>query len=438
MQDITLNLTQRLTLTPQLKQSIEILALSHDDLQALVQEQTEANPFLELTKPNFSDKLVAGYHDDNKEDIFNLTSAKESYKQDLHKQLHIKKIDTRILAIIQYLIENLDDNGYLEEDLSELLEGLPSSANISLKEMQQALEILQTLDPIGIGARNTKECLILQIKYKMSANKLKKDLYLLAIEICAKFLDLVAKSQFNKLSKLLNKNIDEITQAIKFINTLNIYPVKEDVSQDSDYHITPDFFVKNNNHEWIIELNQDIMPKLSINNVYASSLNSLTADSIDYIKQKMQEANWLIKSLQQRFDTLLKVATLIIREQQSFFEHGSITMRPLVMQELADNLGIHVSTVSRALKSKYLQCPSGIYPLNYFLSSKLKTQVGGYISSKTIISCIEHIIKEESKPLSDEQIADYLKRQGIQVARRTIAKYRSQLGLPCAHIRKQK
>jgi RNA polymerase sigma-54 factor len=449
MQEQTLNLTlsHRLTLTPQLKQSIEMLALGHEDLNNLIQSQTESNPFLELSKPsvftsNYGNNSVnTKYVDEEQEDIFNLTAAQVNYRDDLHEQLYIKKLDNRTLALIQYLIENLDDNGYLAESLDELITALPQQAKITLNEFEQALFILQDLEPIGIGSRDTKEYLCIQLKHLAlkTTNKNTKNNYLLAYHICNEYFNLFSKNQIQKIAQSLNIDIQEINQAIGLIKKLKVYPIQESGEGDSIYHITPDFFVfQNELEEWNIQLNQDLMPKLSINNIYAQSINSLTTDNANYVKQKLQEASWLIKSIQQRFDTLFKVASMIIQEQQAFFSHGNMAMRPLIMQSIADDLHMHVSTISRAIKNKYLQCPAGIYPLNYFFNSCVSTDVGGYVSSKTITECIRNMVEEENKllPLSDDEMCKQLQQQGMIIARRTIAKYRQELGILSSTKRK--
>ncbi|MFM2344132.1 MAG: hypothetical protein RLZZ210_742 [Pseudomonadota bacterium] len=449
MQEQTLNLTlsHRLTLTPQLKQSIEMLALGHEDLNNLIQSQTESNPFLELSKPsvftsNYGNNSVnTKYVDEEQEDIFNLTAAQVNYRDDLHEQLYIKKLDNRTLALIQYLIENLDDNGYLAESLDELITVLPQQAKITSNEFEQALFILQDLEPIGIGSRDTKEYLCIQLKHLAlkTTNKNTKNNYLLAYHICNEYFNLFSKNQIQKIAQSLNIDIQEINQAIGLIKKLKVYPIQESGEGDSIYHITPDFFVfQNELEEWNIQLNQDLMPKLSINNIYAQSINSLTTDNANYVKQKLQEASWLIKSIQQRFDTLFKVASMIIQEQQAFFSHGNMAMRPLIMQSIADDLHMHVSTISRAIKNKYLQCPAGIYPLNYFFNSCVSTDVGGYVSSKTITECIRNMVEEENKllPLSDDEMCKQLQQQGMIIARRTIAKYRQELGILSSTKRK--
>ncbi len=447
MQEQTLSLTHRLTLTPQLKQSIEMLALGHEDLNTLIQTQTESNPFLELSKPNiFNSKYTnssasSKYADEEQEDIFNLTAAQVNYRYELHQQLYIKKLDDRTLALVQYLIENLNDNGYLDETLDELIKSLPRQANITIDELEKAVYILQKLEPVGVGSRTTAEylCIQLQSKAYKTSNKDKKNCCLLAYHICDKFFNLFTQQQFNKISNSLNINISEINQAINEIKKLKLYPIQETGESDSSYHITPDFFVSQDEQGlWNIQLNQELMPKLSINSIYAESINSLTSDNENYVKRKIQEAVWLIKSIKQRFETLFKVASIIIQEQQAFFSHGNMAMRPLVMQSIADDLYMHVSTISRAIKNKYLQCPSGIYPLNYFLNSYLLTEAGGYVSSKTITACIKNIIDEENKntPLSDDEICRELQHQGIMIARRTISKYRHELGILASTKRK--
>ncbi len=483
-QTLALTLTQRLTLTPQLKQSIEILGLSHEDLHSLLEKHSESNPFLELSKPNFKtsnqyeqpnvdspseqyNNLILSKNassqinnndihatinnknydvDDDAEsdNIFNLTEAHTDYRDELHEQLYMQKYDTRTLSLVQYLIENLDDHGYLEYTLNELLLSLPVQLSINLEELESALAILQSLEPIGVGAQNTEDFFCIQLKQLAlnTKNEKRKNEYLLAYYVCKKYSTLLFKKQYAKIARSLNINVQEIEQTFKTIQALKPYPIEGDLHQPaSAYHITPDFFIfKNEDSMWCFEINQMLVPKISINQIYAENMQSLTAENSIYVKKKLQEAHWLIKSIQQRFDTITKVMQAIVQQQQAYFNYGDIAMQPLIMQNIADDLDIHVSTVSRALKNKYLQCKLGILPLSYFFSRGLSTYSGGLVSNKTIYACIKQIIEVENKqkPLPDEIIAEKLQEQGMNLCRRTVAKYRKNLNIQSSSKRKIK
>jgi RNA polymerase sigma-54 factor len=466
-QTLSLTLSQRLTLTPQLKQSIEILGLGHEDLNALLQKHTESNPFLELTKPNFqtinryNNNIVSSNSsntssqtnfntDDETEDIFNLTEAHTDYRDELHEQLYMQKHDSRTLALVQYLIENLDEHGYLETTLDDLLLSLPAQLNITLRELDNALAILQNLEPVGIGSRNIAEffCIQLQNLALKTSIQTHKNQYLLAYYVCTHHSELLFKQQYAKIARALNMHVQDIEQTYKTIQALLPYPIQAQANfnpADNIYHITPDFFILKNTQDdgdglWYFEMNELLIPKISINQIYAENMQSLTAENGVYVKKKIQEANWLIKSVQQRFDTITKVMHIIIEQQQAYFNYGDIAMQPLVMQNIADDLDMHVSTISRALKNKYLQCSLGIYPLSYFFSRGLNTYSGGLVSSKTICACIKHLIsiEDKCKPWSDEQLLEKLNEQGMNLCRRTVAKYRKNLNIHSSSKRKIK
>ena len=338
-------------------------------------------------------------------------------------------IPERDRTLVQCLIDALDDDGYLTQSLEDLAETLPPELEIELEELQIALNHLQYFDPTGVGARNAQECLALQLE-ALPAD----DTQILALKIVRKHLDLLAGRDFLKIKRLIECDDDQLREAQFLIRSLNPRPGSQYASLDARY-ITPDVVVRKIRGQWTVNVNSDAFPRLRINSMYAQILSRQRGSGL---AGQLQEARWLIKNVQQRFDTILRVAQSIVDRQRQFFDHGEVAMRPLVLREIADILGLHESTVSRVTTQKYMATPRGIFELKYFFGSHVATDAGGACSATAIRALIKQLIGAEDpkKPLSDSQLSEVLGQQGIVVARRTIAKYREALNIPPVKLRK--
>lgn len=465
---LQLKLSQHLALTPQLQQSIRLLQLSTLELEQELEKYLQENPLLEreedeyappLTDPNevksdgedkseseiepavsspddeswlgeeSSYSSSSGSFDDDDNDHQDIQAATTSLREHLSWQLGLMSIPDRDRTLVQCLIDALDDDGYLTQSLEELAETLPPELEIEPEELQIALNHLQHFDPTGVGARNAQECLALQLGI------LPEDAtQILALKIVRKHLDLLAARDFAKLKKLIDCDDDQLREAQFLIRSLNPRPGGQYAALDARY-ITPDVVVRKIRGQWVVNVNSDAFPRLRINSLYAQILSRQRGSGLS---GQLQEARWLIKNVQQRFDTILRVAQSIVDRQRQFFDHGEVAMRPLVLREIADILGLHESTVSRVTTQKYMATPRGIFELKYFFGSHVATEAGGACSATAIRALIKQLIVAEDpkKPLSDSQLSEVLGQQGIVVARRTIAKYREALNIPPVKLRK--
>jgi RNA polymerase sigma-54 factor len=351
----------------------------------------------------------------------------------LLSQLSLTNLEARDRNIVAVLIEALDEDGYMTQLLEELVDLLPAELEIELDELQIALRHLQNLDPTGIGARDCAECLELQLLALPDTTPARS----LALTVVRKHLQLLATRDFAKLRKTLQCSEDELRQAQHLIQSLNPRPGAAFTHLETRY-VVPDVVVKKVKGVWVASLNPDAVPKLRINRMYADILQSNRNNSGGQLSQQLQEARWLIKNVQQRFETILRVSQAIVDRQRHFFEHGEVAMRPLVLREIADTLGLHESTVSRVTTQKFMLTPRGIFELKYFFGSHVATETGGACSATAIRALIKQLVAAEDakKPLSDSKIAEILGQQGIVVARRTIAKYRESLHIPPVNLRK--
>jgi RNA polymerase sigma-54 factor len=470
---LQLKLSQHLALTPQLQQSIRLLQLSTLELEQELEKYLQENPLLEREeeeyaappapasatetsesaesgeKPEADPEMPApssadddswlgeessyasssGSFDDDDNDYHDVQAATTSLREHLSWQLGLMSIPERDRTLVQCLIGALDDDGYLTMSLEELAETLPPELEIESDELQIALNHLQCFDPTGVGARNAQECLTLQL------NALPVDeTQILALKIVRQHLDLLAGRDFAKLKKLVDCDDDELRQAQCLIRSLNPRPGAKYSSLDARY-ITPDVVVRKIRGQWTVNVNSDAFPRLRINSLYAQILTRQRGSGL---AGQLQEARWLIKNVQQRFDTILRVAQAIVDRQRQFFDHGEVAMRPLVLREIADILGLHESTVSRVTTQKYMATPRGIFELKYFFGSHVATEAGGACSATAIRALIKQLIgaEDQKKPLSDSQLSELLGQQGIVVARRTIAKYREALNIRPVKLRK--
>ncbi|EKS9795311.1 MULTISPECIES: RNA polymerase factor sigma-54 [Burkholderia] len=495
---LQLRLSQHLALTPQLQQSIRLLQLSTLELQQEVAMAVAQNPLLEnddewiasplrvaadgsliaQTPPAQNTEPVAangsssssdraerdepagadeydgyasgdgndgpqwnldeygrssGASDDDDLPPLQVQEAATSLRDHLSAQLRVTQAGPRDRALVMFLIESLDDDGYLTATLDEVLADLPPELEIDCDELNAALALLHSFDPAGVGARSASECLKLQL-LRLDPSPTRT----LALEIVSQHLELLAARDFTRLRKHLKASDDALRDAHTLIRSLEPFPGAAYGKAEADY-VVPDIIVKKAGQGWLAELNPEVVPRLRINNLYANILRNSRGDpSAGSLKQQLQEARWLIKNIQQRFDTILRVAQAIVERQKNFFAHGEIAMRPLVLREIADTLGLHESTVSRVTTGKYMLTPFGTLEFKYFFGSHVSTDTGGAASSTAIRALIKQLIGAEDpkSPLSDSRIAELLAEQGFVVARRTVAKYREALKIPAVNLRK--
>jgi len=472
---LQLRTSQQLTLTPQLQQAIRLLQLSTQDIHQEVAQMLDENPMLELTEesapgifshepppsaPRQEDagEAEASHADDRGADDFGNEQADwntgsgtvhstddedENYPEQaagqislreyLHDQLATSPLEGKDRQVVGLLIDALDENGYLAQDLEELVELLPAELDITLDDLETALVQLQHLDQPGLGARSLGECLALQLK-ALPEDTPQRDL---AIRLVSNHLDLLAAHDFARIKKLLRSSDDELRAAQHLITDLNPKPGAEFNQSVADY-VVPDVIVEKHQGKWRARLNAEAIPKLRVNQVYANILQQRNGKNSSQLATQLQEAKWLIKNLQQRFETILRVAQAIVDRQGNFFEHGEIGMRPLVLREIADALELHESTVSRSTTQKFMLTPRGIYEFKHFFGSGLATESGGTCSSTAIRELIKQMVSAEDarKPLTDSRMSEILAQQGIVVARRTIAKYREAMNILPVNLRK--
>ena len=474
---LQLRLSQHLTLTPQLQQSIRLLQLSTLELNQELERFLQDNPLLERDE-GASDPLPAapglngstpgesapeapappgeeaaaqsdsdvytaardesyassGSREDGDDDDYPQVAADSpTLRAHLISQLSLTNLGPRDRTLVTLLIESLDEDGYLTTDLAELQEMLPEELEVEPEELQIALKHLHHLEPTGVGARNLGECLTLQLT-AMPADVPYRDA---ALEVARNHLEVLAARDFAKLRKLLKCDDDCLRGLQKLITSLNPRPGRVYASDDTRY-VVSDVVVRKVKGNWVAALNPDAMPKLRINKLYADILSRARSGGAQQLSSQLQEAKWLIKNVQQRFDTILRVAQAIVDRQRHFFDHGEVAMRPLVLREIADALDLHESTVSRVTTQKFMHTPRGIFELKYFFGSHVGTDSGGSASSTAIRALIKQLVSAENsrKPLSDSQISEILGQQGLVVARRTVAKYRESMQILPVNLRK--
>jgi len=370
----------------------------------------------------------------------------------LHQALTLR-LSPEDAAALRFLIGSLNDDGYLEDSLAQLAATLTDTDD-ELEQMQElvhrltlALRLLQSLEPAGVGARHLAECLTLQLKSRQAERALpppEQARIATALRICARHdaVELLARRDIRKLAQLVGESEDAVRAATALIGRLDPKPGRRFVDVERQV-IVPDVIVSAvggaAQPRFRVALNPEVMPRLRVHDVYAGALRGHRGgEGHQALQQRLQEARWFIKNIQQRFDTILRVARAIVERQKNFFVHGELAMRPLVLRDIAEELGLHESTISRVTTAKYMATPQGTFELKYFFGSGLGTDTGGNASSTAVRALIKQFIAAENpaKPLSDSQLADMLKEQGIECARRTVAKYREALRIPVATLRK--
>jgi len=475
---LQLRLSQHLTLTPQLQQSIKLLQLSTLELNQELERFLQDNPMLErddgsnedlppvmigttptattstesshaeqeapadapLDAPqnefsSLDDGSYGGSRDngDDDNDYPQVAAVAPTLRDHLISQVSLTKLSERDRQLVTVIIESLDDDGYLPQSLDELFELLPLELDVELEELQIALKHVQNFEPVGVGARNLSECLALQLR-ALPEDAPHRDA---ALDIVSNHLEALAGRDFSRLKKVLKCDDDCLRGVQKLITSLNPRPGREYSGGEARF-IIPDVVVKKVKGQWTAALNPDAMPKLRINRLYADILSRNRNSGGQQLSSQLQEAKWLIKNVQQRFDTILRVAQAIVGRQRHFFDHGEVAMRPLVLREIAEALDLHESTISRVTTQKFMHTPRGIFELKYFFGSHVTTETGGAASSTAILALIKQLVSAENsrKPLSDSQISEILSQQGIVVARRTVAKYRESLQILPVNLRK--
>jgi len=495
---LQLRIGQQLTMTPQLQQAIKLLQLSTLDLQQEIQEALESNPLLEVdesvtpdpeSKPdNLEEAFSASTGEeasvnssDGSEDstptIDEISTSEAMDKTDIPEELNIDttwdesysagvsntgagvasedytyqgetsdSIQDHLrwqmdltpfsetdLAIATAIIDAIDDAGYLTVTTDDILESIGVD-DVELDEVEAVLKRINMFDPVGIGARSIAECLTIQLnQFDKSTPWLKE-----SKQVIKEHIDLLGSRDYRQIMRKTRLKEEQLREVIRLIQSLDPRP-GDSVIKEDDQYVIPDVSVEKKNGRWVVELNPDTAPRLSVNQQYASMARSMKSSSdSQFIRSNLQEAKWFIKSLESRNDTLLKVSNCIVQRQQGFFEHGNEAMRPMVLNDIAEAVDMHESTISRVTTQKYMHTPRGIFELKYFFSSHVSTENGGECSSTAIRALIRKLISAEipAKPLSDSKIADLLADQGINVARRTIAKYRESLSIPPSNQRK--
>jgi RNA polymerase sigma-54 factor len=362
-----------------------------------------------------------------------LAAAEPTLQEHLLQQLTLTNLSERDKQIAAYVVAHLDDDGYLTQDLEELVAQLPFELEVEKDDLQIALKHVQHLEPTGVAARNLNECLKLQLLAMPITTPHRHH----AILLVEQHIELLAQRDFLKLKRALKVNDEQLKAIRALIVSLDPKPGRGFSAGDIRY-VTADVVVKKVQGKWLAMLNNDAVPRLRVNKLYADLVQKSRDTDGKNLHGQLQEARWLIKNIQQRFDTILKVTNAIVENQRHFFEHGEIAMRPLVLREIADQVGLHESTVSRVTTQKYMLTPRGIFELKYFFGSSVATEAGGACSATAIRALIRQMVdaEDQRKPLSDNKIADLLSDQGILVARRTVAKYRESMQIQPANLRK--
>ncbi len=375
-------------------------------------------------------------NDESDVDATELARSQESLQEHLHRQALSLRLSPEGKAALHFLIESLNDDGYLEDSLAALAASLAGDDLEQLEAVEHefavALKLLHHMEPAGVGARNLAECLSLQLLDCRNCDETRA-----AIAMCQHPMELLAKRDVKRLAQLCGFPDAVIKGAIALIGRLDPKPGRRFVNVERNL-VVPDVLVVKSGRGFKVSLNSDVMPRLRVHDIYANALKQNKGQGGAALQQRLQEARWFIKNIQQRFDTILRVSSAIVERQKNFFTHGELAMRPLVLREIADELGLHESTISRVTTAKYMSTPFGTFELKYFFGSALGTETGGNASSTAVRALIKQFVASESlkKPLSDNQISEMLKEQGIECARRTVAKYREALRIAPANLRK--
>lgn len=473
-QGLQLRLSQQLAMTPQLQQAIRLLQLSTLELQQELQQALESNPLLEqidtheeidtretqdsetldtadaLEQKEMPEELpldaswdtiytagtpsgTSGDYIDDELPVYQgeTTQTLQDY---LMWQVELTPFSDTDRAIATSIVDAVDDTGYLTVPLEDILESM-GDEEIDIDEVEAVLMRIQRFDPVGVAAKDLRDCLLIQLSQFDKTTPWLEEARL----IISDHLDLLANHDFRTLMRVTRLKEDVLKEAVNLIQSLDPRPGQSIQTGEPEY-VIPDVLVRKHNGHWTVELNSDSIPRLQINQHYASMCNNARNDGdSQFIRSNLQDAKWLIKSLESRNDTLLRVSRCIVEQQQAFFEQGEEYMKPMVLADIAQAVEMHESTISRVTTQKYLHSPRGIFELKYFFSSHVNTEGGGEASSTAIRALVKKLIAAENpaKPLSDSKLTSLLSEQGIMVARRTVAKYRESLSIPPSNQRKQ-
>ena len=456
---LQLKLGQSLTMTPQLQQAIRLLQLPVLDLNAEIQEALEENVMLEMEDMPDAPRTEAestaeietikadeqwesraanriqdsGWNGEGRPITEFADESGDTLHEHLYWQLEMENFTNREALIGEALVDSINDDGYLKADTEEILDSLDEQPPITAEEVEATLLKVQRLDPVGVGARSLSECIALQIE------QLDPTIpgYRLSLDIAAGHLDLVANRDYGELRRSLRISEDDLHEALALVRSCNPKPGLA-VSSTAAQYVIPDVFVRKVDKRWQVEISPTGVPRLSVNQQYAKLLHGSGEHAV--LKTQLQEARWLIRSLEIRNETLLKVATSIVRRQTQFLEHGDESMKPMVLRDIAEEIGMHESTISRVTTNKYMHTPRGVFEFKYFFSSHLASASGEDQSSTSVRAKIRKLISAENpdKPLSDSKITNLLKEDGISVARRTVAKYREAMNIQSSSDRRNR
>lgn len=473
-QGLQLRLSQQLAMTPQLQQAIRLLQLSTLELQQELQQALESNPLLEqidtheeidtretqdsetldtadaLEKKEMPEELpldaswdtiytagtpsgTSGDYIDDELPVYQGETA-QTLQDYLMWQVELTPFSDTDRAIATSIVDAVDETGYLTVPLEDILESI-GDEEIDIDEVEAVLKRIQRFDPVGVAAKDLRDCLLIQLSQFDKTTPWLEEARL----IISDHLDLLANHDFRTLMRVTRLKEDVLKEAVNLIQSLDPRPGQSIQTGEPEY-VIPDVLVRKHNGHWTVELNSDSIPRLQINQHYASMCNNARNDGdSQFIRSNLQDAKWLIKSLESRNDTLLRVSRCIVEQQQAFFEQGEEYMKPMVLADIAQAVEMHESTISRVTTQKYLHSPRGIFELKYFFSSHVNTEGGGEASSTAIRALVKKLIAAENpaKPLSDSKLTSLLSEQGIMVARRTVAKYRESLSIPPSNQRKQ-
>ncbi len=471
---------QQLVMTPKLQQALKLLQMPSIELQQMLKQEIMENPLLEEieeyeeiveesdekesadgdgkeeaaqeeadTKPDggeageeqvdWDEYFNAGFElgragaeEEQPEEFFEkVPVAKQTFTDQLMGQLRIATDDPKMLALGDYIIGSLDDSGYLTCDLEEVA----GTFGVPLEDVDRVLELIQAFDPPGVGARNLQECLLLQLHFRGEDDTL-------AAAVIRDHFDEFKQKKYVEIARKLKVSVQDIQDQCKVISTLDPKPGLEVVVEDPKY-VIPDLVVESIDGKYVVYLNDRNVPRLRVSQHYHDELmrevRNGDSEAREFINARLKSARWLIQTIEQRRRTMVKVMECIVRKQREFFDKGTAYLKPLTLQQVASEIGMHESTVSRVTTNKYVQTPRGVFELKFFFSSSLGTQDGGEVSAKSAKDRIRRIIEAEGPrtPLSDQKIADILKKDGLNIARRTVAKYREQLNILPARMRKQ-
>jgi RNA polymerase sigma-54 factor len=465
-QNLQFKASQHLSLTPQLQQSIKLLQMSSVELNQELEILIQQNPLIEIFEeedeeenkntPTMSQEETSFEilnHQEHQEAIYDheinwgdeytkdnyaespdyQEPASQTLKQYLEDIFHLIPISEKDQAIISLLIDSINEDGYLEESLDYFLASIPKEYEVSIEEIESLLKLLQKQAPPGIGARDLIECLTLQLESKEET-----PIHLLSIKVIKNHLNLLAARDFVRLKKILGCEDEALRDVQKVIKSLNPKPGNIFSTIESHHFIQHEVNVKKVKAKWQVSLNEQAIPKLRLNHIYRDLIKNSQNDVAHHLSSQIQEAKWIVKNIQQRFITILKVSEAIMRHQKDFLDHGESMMKPLVLREIAEEVGLHESTISRVTSNKYINTPRGIYELKFFFGSSIDSASGNELASTAIRAKIKEVIKQEDpkKPLSDNEIVLLLKSQNINIARRTVAKYREILNIAPTNLRK--